>query len=116
MADTWGEMELNVQTYRRPGASLYLVEKELLGAYDAHQTGTPNSVLMGTGRRRRIREISGWTTRQDYALLLNDYKSAAAKVVTFDDDFSMTARIWKLDGREELGSGLVWYTAAFIEG
>lgn len=116
LADVWGSLSLKVQAYRRPGAKTYLVEKELLGAYDAHQTGTPNSVLMGTGRRRKTREIEGWATRQEYAQLVNDFKNAKLRTVTFSDGFSMTARIWKLEGKEKQGSDLVWYTAVFIEG
>jgi hypothetical protein len=115
MADTWGSLSLKITAYKRPGAQSYLTEKELLAPYDARQTGNPNTVLMGTGRKRKTREVEGWADRKDYAILLFDYLNATAKNVSFDDGFNLVARLWKLEGKEELGSEKVWYSAVFIE-
>ncbi|HOU27351.1 MAG TPA: hypothetical protein PLD76_04785 [Paludibacteraceae bacterium] len=102
--------------YRRPGVNRYFVEKELLPAYDSHTTNSPNTVLMGTGRKRRTREIQGWATRADYAAMVDDKNKAIKRTVTFDDGFTMDARIDKLEGNEQLGYNIVWYEAVFIEG
>lgn len=116
MAETWGSTTLNVQEYKRPGVARYFSERELLPAYNSHTTNSPNTVLMGTGRKRRRREIQGWATRADYAAMKLDKNLATARTVTFDDGFTMTARIEKLEGNEQLGYSIVWYTAVFIEG
>jgi len=116
MADTWGSTTLNVMEYKRPGVNRYFAEKELLPAYNSHTTDSPNTVLMGTGRRRRIREIQAWATRADYATLVTDKNAATKRTVTFDDSFTMTAVIDKLEGSEQLGYDRVWYTATFMEG
>ena len=116
MADTWGTQTLNIIEYKRPGVNRYFVEKELLSAYNSHTTNSPNTVLMGTGRRRRTREVQGWATREDYAALVTDKNAATARTVTFDDGFTMTARIDKLEGNEQLGYSIVWFNAIFIEG
>ena len=116
MADTWGATTLNVTEYKRPCVNRYFVEKEILPAYNSHTTNSPNTVLMGTGRRRRTREIQGWATREDYDALVTDKNAATARIVTFDDGFTMTAMIDKLEGNEQLGYNIVWYEAVFIEG
>ena len=115
MADMWGGLPLNILSYKRPGVQTYMVEKELLAPYNARQIKTANSVLMGTGRKRKTREVEGWANRSDYAALLLDYLNAAAKTVSFEDGFNFVARLWKLQGKEQLGSSKVWYTAVFIE-
>lgn len=115
MPDMWGALMLNISSYKRAGAERYFTEKELLAPYDARDKKTPNSVLMGTGRKRKTREVEGFCTRLEYSQLLIDYQSSEAKALAFDDGFTMTARLWKLSGKEEKGSGLVWYQATFIE-
>jgi hypothetical protein len=70
---------------------------------------------MGTGRKRKTREVEGFCTRVEYSQLILDYQSSEAKALAFDDGFTMTARLWKLSGKEEKGSSLVWYQATFIE-
>lgn len=116
MADSWGSTTLNVIEYKRPAVARYFVEKELLPAYNSHTTNSPNTVLMGTGRKRRRREIQGWATREDYLAMKNDKNAATARTVTFDDGFTMTARLEKLEGNEQLGYAIVWYSAIFMEG
>ena len=115
MADIWGSLSLNILSYKRSGAQTYLVEKELLAPYDARQGDKPNSVLMGTGRKRKTREVEGWAERQEYAILLYDYLNASSKTASFEDGFNLTARLWKLEGKEDLGNDKVWYSAVFIE-
>lgn len=115
MADTWGSLALNVMEYTRPAASRYFVEKQILPAYNSHTTNSPNTVLMGTGRRRRTREIQGWCTRADYLSLKNDKNAATSRTVTFDDGYTMTAVINNLEGSEQLGYDIVWYSATFME-
>ena len=115
MADTWGGITLNVTEYKRPTAKRYLIEKELLPAYDAHSTDSPNTVIMGTGRYYRRREIQGWTTREDYLSLKNDKNAASRRTLTFDDGYTLSAIIEKLEGNEQVGYDIVWYTATFIE-
>lgn len=111
----WGALTLNISSYKRVGAERYFTEKKLLAPYDARDKKTPNSVLMGTGRKRKTREVEGFCTRLEYSQLLIDYQSSGVKALAFDDSFTMTARLWKLSGKEEKGSGLVWYQATFIE-
>jgi len=111
----WGAVMLNISSYKRAGAERYFTEKELLAPYDARDKKTPNSVLMGTGRKRKTREIEGFCTRLEYSQLLIDYQSSEVKALAFDDGFTMTARLWKLSGMEQKGSDLVWYQATFIE-
>ncbi|MCX7749158.1 MAG: hypothetical protein N2645_20035 [Clostridia bacterium] len=115
MADTWGGLSLNITAYKRPGAQTYLVEKELLAPYNSRQAGNPNTVLMGTGRKRKTREVEGWASRADYAVLLFDFLNATAKSVSFEDGFNFVARLWKLEGKEEPDNEKVWYSAVFIE-
>jgi len=116
MAETWGSTTLNIMEYKRPAVVRYFAEKELLPAYNSHTTNSPNTVLMGTGRKRRRREIVGWATRADYLGMKDDKNKATARIVTFDDGFTMTARIEKIEGNEQLGYDIVWYTAVFMEG
>lgn len=116
MAETWGSTTLNIMEYKRPAVVRYFAEKELLPAYNSHTTNSPNTVLMGTGRKRRRREIVAWATRADYLAMKNDKNTATARTVTFDDGFTMTARIEKIEGNEQLGYAIVWYTAIFMEG
>ncbi len=116
MIDSWGGTALNVTNYKRPGVQKYFVEKELLPAYDAHITNLPNTVLLGTGRKKREREISGWATRANYVAMQADRDSSTERTVTFNDGFSMIAKLGKLEGSEELGTSLVWYEATFVEG
>jgi hypothetical protein len=116
MSDTWGTQILNVIEYKRPGVNRYFAEKELLPAYNSHVTNSPNTVLVGTGRRRKTREIQAWATRVDYAALVVDKNTAIKRIVTFDDGFMMTAVIDKLEGNEQLGYDKVWYSAIFMEG
>ena len=115
LADTWGALPLKVQAYKWSGAQPYLVEKELLAPYDATSTGKPNSVLMGTGRRRKTLEIEGWATRSDYKALLLDYKQAVSRLLILGNNVSMHSQLWRLEGRAQPGSDLVWYRAVFME-
>lgn len=114
MADTWGSMQLNIQEYSRPSAQTNLTEKPLIPD-PAASTAIPQSVLMGSGRARRRRNISGWATKGDFDSLETDKESYTSRVVTFADTYSMTALIEQLDGARKLGSILVFYSAVFVE-
>jgi hypothetical protein len=116
MPDTWGTKTLNIMEYKRPCANRYFVEKELLPAYNAHTTNSPNTVLIGTGRKRKTREIQAWATIEDYTALLDDKNKAISRIVTFNDGYTMTAIINRLEGNEQPGYNIVWYEAVFIEG
>lgn len=114
MADTWGSLALRVQEYSRPSAQINLTEKPLIPD-PAASTAIPQSVLMGTGRARRRRSITGWATKADFDSLETDKESYTSRVVTFGDGYTMTALIEQLDGARKLGSILVFYSAVFVE-
>lgn len=114
MADTWGSLVLHVQEYSRPSAQINLSEKPLIPD-PAASTAIPQSVLMGTGRARRRRNISGWATKEDFDSLETDKESYTNRIVTFADAYTMTALIEQLDGALKIGSDLVFYSAVFVE-
>ncbi len=115
MADTWGTLELNLQTYTIPEIQTNLTEKPLLPAYDAHTTNAANSVLMGYGRGSRVRKVSGYCSIEEYNSLESDCNRGVIRLVSFHDGFSMNAIINNLSKEMKPGSQKQWYSLEFIE-
>lgn len=112
MPDTWGALALNVMEYQRPAPEVNVREKPLLP--DPTNSG-PQSVIWGTGRLRKRREISAWATKVDFDALENDYILLNKRAVTFADTFTMNAVIESLQGERKIGTNYVFYSATFVE-
>jgi len=119
MSDSWGGTLLNISEYHRLPAERFFSEKELLPDPSTLST-VPETVLQGSGRYRKRRELTGYCTKATFDTLETDYYSGTAKDLQCDDGFSMSAIIEKFtSASRKLGSGeiadLVFFTLTFIE-
>lgn len=112
MPDTWGALALNVMEYQRPAPAVNVREKALL---PDPLSGGPQSIIWGTGRLRKRREVSAWATKVDFDAIENDYVLLTKKAVTFADGFTMNAVIESLGGERKIGTEYVFYSATFVE-
>lgn len=112
MADTWGSLALNVTDYNLSEPKTGLMEYPLVPDPSATSAQT---VLMGTGRWRLSTTMKGWATLSDYQSLEADYYAQTTRTVTWHDGTTYTALIKTLDGKQQLGSDLIWYDAVFLE-
>jgi hypothetical protein len=114
---TWSgttEISLNDQEYIRNPAENYFREIELIP--DPALTGTAQSVLMGCGRKRARKEISGYLPKTDYDNLQADYYDYVAGACTFGDNTTGTYYMEKLAGARRRGEGdRIYYKATLIE-
>ncbi|BAD39309.1 hypothetical protein STH324 [Symbiobacterium thermophilum IAM 14863] len=114
MSDLWGKTPLRVVSMARPKTQVGLTEKPVIPAPGA---SGPQSILMGTGRLRRRREIRGLATPAEYDQLEADYEALVVRTVTLADGMVMRAMIASLEADEVEGTGgsLLSYTMTLVE-
>lgn len=113
---TWDILLLNIQRYTRNPAQVNFSERPLVPDPTA-SVGTPQSVLMGTGRLRKRRSVQGWALIADFNAMELDYYSHTPRVVRLPDGEMFTAYIERIDN-VEMRPGVrdrYWYDATFVE-
>ena len=124
MAETWsfgpsgggtGTVSLNVVSYERPAADIFLQEKELVQDPTIAST-TPQTILYGVGRKRKRRVCQCWDTNTNFEILEGYLYAYTKYVLTVGDGATGTYYIEKMTpATRMLGNDLVWYSIAFIE-
>ena len=117
MAETWtynGET-LNVMEYERPGADIYLQEKELVPDPTISST-IPQSVLVGVGRKRKRRICQCWDTKAKFDTFeYHMYGYFNYTLVTGDGDTGAYLIEKMTPATRMKGNDLVWFTISFLE-
>ncbi len=116
MAITWGSTALKILEYSRVGGELYYKEHSLLPDPTLAST-VAQSVLQGFGRSRIRVTIEGYGTDAEVATFNTDKNAATSRTLTidFDNNFSDTMMIFRIETKQVKGVDLTWYTMELIE-